>query len=355
MKVTSSSLGTPDGILLTGLFGSSPNTTTEPWQAVRRSGHLLALARPERNSLAEILKFYRALRPAGRAFRRAVTLASSSPAWSLLPTQSQPGTGFISKFETATHRTVTGILFGNPTQTHRRAILRATRPGHPVWLVKAAFSPAATTAVHREIAFLRQASPAIPSLPEITWEFDSPEVTAFATTEIHGTPVRDPDHHLPATIRLLEALTRFDEPLPLSSSSEWPEIHQSLIDTPPEVLNRLANLPVARCHGHGDFAVWNLLIDPRTHSVRAVDWEWGNPTAIAGFDLIHLFCQHAAMVGKLSEGPLIARTLKSLSAPPARDYLHACGWPTPQPALATYAACLNPIFRRPTTVTHLLA
>lgn len=355
MTPTPNPSGTPDSVLLTGLFGSLPGTATEPWQSVKRSGHLLALARREKGSLAEILRFYRALRPAGRAFRRAITLASSSPAWSLLPTQPHPTTGFIHEFEKATGRTVTGILFGNPNQTHRRAILRATRPGQPVWLVKAAFTPAATAAVRREITFLREASPAISNLPKITWEIDSPHVTAFATAEVHGTPMRDPARNLPATIRLLESLTRFEETPPLASSSEWPEIHQTLTKAPPEALNHLAHLPIARCHGHGDFAAWNLLVDPQSHAVRALDWEWGTPNAIAGLDLVHLFCQHAAMVEKLSDEPLIARTLKSLSAPAARDYLHACGWPAPQFALATYAACLNPIFHRPTTVTHLVS
>lgn len=351
-------VGISDELLLGGLFGDAPQSGTgELWQTAWRSGHLLALARREPTNMAEILRFYRALRLAGRAYQGWMSLASRSPFWGLLPARSYPARGFIQKFESTTGRRVTAVLFGNPIQSHRRVILRAERHGEQVWFVKVGFSPDAVAAIRRELSILTEANGSIPDVPNIAFQLDEAGTAALGTVELPGIPLRGPENHLTAAVNLLQTWTRFDEARPLASFSVWPKIAAAFSAADPALIQRLGELVLPPAFSHGDFAAWNLIVDPVTGSLAAVDWEWADRDGVPGWDLIHLYCQQAAMVMRANDAGIASYTLRLMNQPAAAAYLKACGWPSPETAFATYASCLNPIFRGPSpaVLPHLVS
>lgn len=343
-----SATGIPDDLLLGGLFGNqSVGGSSESWQTAWRSGHLLALARRQKGGLANILRFYRALRPAGRAYRSFMSQASRGPMWRILPSRSFPTEGFVRRFENDTGHRVTGMLFGNPVQRHRRVILHAEAPGEPVWLLKVGFSPEAVAAIRREQAILGEVDGKLPNVPPIAYHLDEAGIAAVGTTELAGKPMREPERHLDAAVELLSSWTRFGETRPLADFAAWPDLADALRGQPAAWLERLGRLPLTPAFSHGDFAAWNLLVAPGDGRVVAVDWEWAECSGVPGWDLVHLFCQQAAMVMKADGDGMVRHVIHSLRRPIAADYLRACGWPSAELALATYTSRLNPIFDGP--------
>jgi len=340
--------GIPDGLLLGGLFGNRPGEASDDlWQTAWRSGHLLALARHEKGALANILRFYRALRPAGRAYRWSMSVASRGLLYRLLPSRLLPANGFVRQFETATGRRITGMLFGNPVQRHRRVIAYAEADGQPAWLLKVGFTPEAVVAIRREQAILMEANGKVPQVPRIVYQQDDAGIAAVGTAELAGEPMRGPDRHLAAAVELLRSWTRFGESRAFADFTVWPGLAGALRGQPTVWLERLGRLRLVPVFSHGDFAAWNLLIDPAGKPIVAVDWEWATISGVPGWDLVHLFCQHAAMVMKADDAGMVRYALEWLGQPIAKDYLAACGWPGAELALATYAGGLNPIFRGP--------
>jgi hypothetical protein len=339
-----------DRPLLDGLFGPrGGDASRASWQVAHRSGHILALARADQGGLATALRWYRALRPAGRAFRRLLTVASCSPAWRMLPVMELPAgpDGFLARFEKETGRKVTAMLFGNPVQEHRRVILRAERPGERPWVVKVGFSAEAIEAIEREHGVLTAAGGRVPGVPQVAYGFRAEGVAAMATLELSGEPLWNPDQHVGRAVSLLRGLTSFGERRPLGDSPQWERIVAGWPAIAAASLERLRRVTLAKAFTHGDFAAWNLLVGPGSAGLQAVDWEWADPDGVAGWDLVHFFCQDREMVRRYEDEKAVLSTLACLREPEAAAYLAECGWPTPELALATYACALNPIFRGP--------
>lgn len=345
-----SALPKQDQMLLEGLFGAPGTGGGERvWQYARKSGHLLVLAGSERGGLAAALRWYRALRPAGRAYRSLLTSISLSPAWSLLPAArivSGPD-GFVARFEAATGRRVTAMLFGNPVQRHRRVVLRAVKEGEDPWVVKVGFSPEAVEAIEREKRILAEASGYIPGM----YGFEETDVGAkgamIVTRELPGDPLWDPMAKTEQAVALLREWTRFGERRELSSFKAWSRITGGWAGSSKGLRERIGGVSLATAFSHGDFAAWNLLVDPVRGTLSAVDWELADPDGVPGWDIVHFFCQDQAMIHRQEGARLVSATLESLRKEPVASFLRECGWPTPELAFATYASALNPIFSGP--------
>ncbi len=345
-----SKLAKQDAALLEGLFGPA-GSAGEPgtWQLARKSRHLLVLAREQPGGLAAALLWYRALRPAGRAYRALLTLMSRTPAWRLLPSVDLVAgeNSFISRFEADTGRRVTAMLFGNPVQRHRRVVLRAVKTGEPAWVIKVGFSPEAIEAIEREREILLEAERRIPGMYGIVDVRANGSFSSIATRELAGDPLWDPVASTAEAIALLRGWTRFEERRELSSFKVWKRIVGGWAGSSQGLRERVGSVTLATAFSHGDFAAWNLLIDPRSGVVSAVDWEWADPEGVPGWDIVHFFCQDQAMVHRLEGARLVSATLEALRKEPVLSYLRDCGWPNPELAFATYASALNPIFSGP--------
>jgi hypothetical protein len=343
-------LAKQDAALLEGLFGpAGGGGPRSSWQLARKSRYLLVLAREQPGGLAAALRWYRALRPAGRAYRALLTMVSRSPAWRFLPSVDLVAGegGFVSRFEAETGRRVTAMLFGNPVQRHRRVVLRAVKDGEAAWVVKVGFSLEAIEAIEREREILLEVGRRIPGMYGIVDVRSNGRFSSIATRELAGDPLWDPVASTGEAVALLRGWTRFEERRELSSFKSWQRIVGGWAGSSQGLRERVGSVSLATAFSHGDFAAWNLLIDPSCGVLSAVDWEWADPEGVPGWDIVHFFCQDQAMVHRLGGARLVAATLEALHREPVRAFLRDCGWPTPELAFATYASALNPIFSGP--------
>ena len=341
------SLEGSDAELLNGLFGDECGSRGGEWQFLFRAGHLLLLAPAERAALARALKWYRALRFPARLYKRILISASSSCCWEMLPTtRICSRNGFIAAFERETGRKITSVLFGNPNQKHRRAILRAVGPGGADWVVKVGFNEEARIAIDREAKALADARLVSRSVPELLKEKEIGAGRAIVIQELSGDPMVAPLAAVPEVISLLRSWTRFSVREPISALTCWDRLGAGW-KGPQEKLGEVVSpilLSPALCHG--DFAAWNLLLSG-DGKVSAIDWEWSDRSGIPGWDLVHLFCQHFTMTKRCSADEVVQETLKALNQDLPKAFLLECGWPNVAAAFATYSCSLNPIFTGP--------
>jgi hypothetical protein len=330
-------------VLLNGLFG---NGSGGIWQEARRAGQVLVLARARRGCLADMLRFYRALRPAGRLYRAGMSWISRGGGWKCLPSRELGTGGLVAMVEQELHAEVLGVVFGNPTQRHRRAILRLKLGDGRRWVMKAGFSPESIDAVNRELAVLTRWGGNIPGVPEPQLVMQRDQLAAFAVPEVAGYPLASPLGKQDR-MALLRGWTRQHDRRPLREWARWGELVARWPAGSEGALERLGRTDVARAFCHGDFAAWNLLVDSATGTVRAVDWEWAEADGIAGLDLVHGLLQWEAMVRRKRGTCLVDATLEAMAEPAAAQFLGECGWPDAASALAVLTATLNPIFTGP--------
>jgi thiamine kinase-like enzyme len=92
--------------------------------------------------------------------------------------------------------------------------------------------------------------------------------------------------------------------------------NQSLVRNINEFVDMLEeNFDLPIVHGHGDFKPWNIIQD-KSGSIVAVDWEFSEANQIAGMDIIHYFYEENILKNKKKYLEMIA-CLKS--------YLHMLG------------------------------
>lgn len=219
-----------------------------------------------------------------------------------------------------------GVLLGNPDHVIRRAIVSFQgRKGFEV--AKIAFGKKGVALMEREAATLASLPPGVVGIPHFLGTHHQEEAGVMRMPYLRGGAlgIKNPEYYL----NLLQAWLLEEKARPVESFSEWDQIKSVLSGQlkPPglEALKRLAGLRVKPAIRHGDFAPWNLIRDEEGE-VFALDWEWGVPCGISGFDLIHYLTQELRLVQRLPAPDILVSLRRTLQSAPFENYLDAAGW-----------------------------
>lgn len=330
----------PDEKLVAGCFGEAESGgTDEEWVVISKSGFALILARHERHALA-FENGYRALRWGGRFVRKFLKLTSRSSFWTFLPKRkiNRSPDCLLSRLEAHFQGKAKAILFGNPVQVHRRAMIQLLQDDGHVIMIKSGFTPEAIKSIRREAGFL-QLTGIDPNLrPRVLGTQFNEKEAWLALEWLAGSETMSSKAIERAAVRFLRRLRVPREHVVLEDLEDW-DSGEHRFPLPAQLRKR--NL--VKTATHGDFALWNLL--RRGLHLAAVDWEWSRESGIAGLDLVHLHYQDAAMVKGLDDFRLTKHVLKRLNRDVSRVFLLDCGWHKVEEVLVVYLATLNPIFK----------
>jgi hypothetical protein len=252
------------------LFGALFSPGDELWRAYHRKGnlHLLLKAGHEGRGLRLYRphRFLPTLAMKGVELLAACGLHCCSKSHRL----SVPRDSAIPVIEKVSDDEVIAVMFGNPTQSHRRVI--ALTQSESVF--KIGFSRQAREVIKHERRLLESVV-GTPHCPEVRQSVGQESFEAFSL------PWLDPWEGG----NVEEILNRWTtgRVRKLEDFPEWPEV---LKYCP----NLCGERKVAIALEHGDFAPWNL----RRHAngdVVAIDWETGLAGGMAGRDLVHYHLQ----------------------------------------------------------------
>lgn len=210
-----------------------------------------------------------------------------------------------------------GILAGNPNANGRRFVMLLLEAGRSIAVVKAGIGEAAQNLVAAEADFLSANAPVGVARPIAVLK--SARVHAFAMLPLageapHGASAGDIHRVLAPWIGTSERR--------LSELAVWEKVRAESGDSP---------IWVAHCKGaesnlvrpsvvHGDFAPWNIKVNPETLAWQVYDWERGENCGLPGWDWIHFVVQHAVLVNRESAREVVSRIDGLFTSPEFRDY-----------------------------------
>ncbi|BCL60056.1 hypothetical protein DGMP_07490 [Desulfomarina profundi] len=200
--------------------------------------------------------------------------------------------------------------------------------GEAVRVIKTAMAGGARASIQREAVVLKELAESAPHLnTPVLLELAADGTWASQSVILGRLSGRKLTHahinwllHLPKT----EKTTTLDE--------QGQNIRELIVDNPfmDKRMKQLMNRAVEKIIGptvtlvlvHGDFAPWNLKIQPGK-VIAAIDWEEGNFSGLPLWDLCHFFyMQHYLFRGKtapvvlLQNNPLVARYLELMEISP---------------------------------------
>lgn len=194
------------------------------------------------------------------------------------------------------------MLLGNPYTAGRRFVLLVfDGNGKPLRVVKAGTgSERSLELIRNEADFLQSVPPAILHSPALRDTFAAEGLAALAMDYASGpTPKLGDDSAVPGLLESWisrEATVRFGD-LPLArrfATGACP-------DAPTQrVLTRLNQLSFHPAIHHGDFAPWNIRIEPGTQRWLILDWERGEPAGPPAWDWFHFVIQPEVLVRRAS-------------------------------------------------------
>lgn len=216
----------------------------------------------------------------------------------------------------------------------RCIVLVFDRFGQPAKLVKAGVGEAAARRTRAEAAFLKSVRPEIVSAPAVLGEFREGTTEALALTYAPG---RNPDpRENSALAKLLESWLHTDQNVRVTDLPAWQRLAAAAHATPQFRALQAAFEPV-RCHPaifHGDFAPWNVRVNPTTQRWTVLDWERGEVAGPPGWDWFHFFIQTETLVRRARSETVLARAEALLAGDAFRDYADKAG----------IGVCARPLF-----------
>jgi hypothetical protein len=190
--------------------------------------------------------------------------------------------------------------------------------------VKAGLTPEARELVRKESAFLADTAARRESIPGIQALLELPHLRAFALNFFNGrTPGKSDEGSLPV---LLSSWVDQRKKLPIAELPAWRRLETAAGDDPTfktcaAAMSARAVTPVLQ---HGDFAPWNVKIDP-DGKWMVLDWERGEPAGIPGWDWFHYVVQHRTLVARFSPGQLFEELRQLLGSPAFLRYAAVTG------------------------------
>ena len=321
------------------------NSTTRPWEELfpppgnsndgarlklkllRRNGVPLLLVPENPHAARAALTLYPAQSWRARLARRAVSallLFSATPGAEVVEIRLDPDlpfARFLRATTTAPEDLTFAMLLGNPRVAGRRFVLLIFgAAGQPVRVVKAGVGTKAGALIHREAGFLKSHPPELLQAPVVVGEFQADGIAAVALEYISG-PTPDLNNTDPV-LRILgswlqrDKRVRFEE-LPvakrLHAASPFEKAMRWMFDC-------LRDATFHPALHHGDFAPWNIRVEPATRRWRVLDWERGESIGPPAWDWFHFVIQPAVLVRHASPAAIIHRVGELRQSPAFRSY-----------------------------------
>jgi len=221
-------------------------------------------------------------------------------------------------------RGTAGVLIGNPDHLIRRAIISFRREsGFEV--AKVAFGKEGVALINGEAEKIASLPKNVSGIPKVLGTHHCEDVGVMRMPYFRGQSIDSGDEEAYVTL-LADWL--LDEPsCALEDFPEWEAIEKILSPRSDgaEALESLQNILLRPAVRHGDFAPWNLIRDERGE-ILALDWEWGEPRGVPGFDLIHYLTQEMRLVRRLNSRDVLAGVKKILAKDLYSEYLEQTGW-----------------------------
>ncbi len=319
---------------LGGLFACAEDGAAgirKRFRIIRRRGELL-LALPFARSEASIaLRLYAPQRAAARAAAGLLKLLLRTG----LPVPLQvkefrfsaadPFCEFLSQLEPAWSACDAGlgVLAGNPHTLGRRFVLMLFKNGSAIAVVKVGVGSEAHRLIDSEISFLQNAVKLGIAAPLAV--FDSIRVRAFAMAPLYGEAPRHPssrDIH-----RVLLPWLNQTMRVPLSKLAGWARVATACADHPAWSAHcaSITAREVFSVVMHGDFAPWNIKVDPKSGTWQVFDWERGEIMGVPGWDWLHFEIQTAILVRRENAVTILKNLDRLFSDPDFCDYAQRAG------------------------------
>jgi hypothetical protein len=287
---------------------------------VRKHGLPLLLVPACRAAAGEAMSLYPAQSRLARAARLALGCclrAGLAPGTEAVALRLDPASAFVRfLFPAGVEAGDPGfaLLCGNPHTPGRRFIfLVFDQQGRPQQLVKAGADDRARALIRAEAAFLQAQSAERLRAPAVRGVFSGDGLEAVAMQFAAG---HSPGPHDGAALPELLAAW-LDAGRDAAAAKSHP------------LFPRLQTvLGPARLHPaifHGDFAPWNIRVDPATGRWTVLDWERGEPAGPPGWDWFHFVIQPEILVRRAGTEALAARVEELLGSEAFRAYARRAG------------------------------
>ena len=216
-----------------------------------------------------------------------------------------------------------GVFAGNPNAVGRRFVLMLFENGRSVAVVKAGVGGPAQELVSAEAAFLQSAGCIGIAAPLAVLK--SERVHAFAMTPLEGSAPRN------ATAGdLQKVLLPWIDPsasVRLADIPGWARVRAACGESP-EWRSHCEALETRVVHPaivHGDFAPWNIKVNPKSGAWQVFDWERGEMRGMPCWDWLHFEIQNAVLVLRENGEGVMARVGRLFAAPEFRAYAEKAG------------------------------
>jgi hypothetical protein len=218
-----------------------------------------------------------------------------------------------------------GILAGNPGSPGRRfTFLVFDEEGSPVAVAKAGRGAVARKLIRHEADFLESNQKIIQGLPPFLARFDSGETTAVATAYVEGfSPPPQPPAEI---VEILEHWVDRERQVPLMTIELWRSLAQASIGDPlfEQLSLAAADRRVHPVIWHGDFAPWNIKIQPDGDWI-VMDCERSEREGIPGWNLLHYLIQAGVLIERLGTATLLRRIRRLLESRAFAHYAEQTG------------------------------
>ena len=226
-----------------------------------------------------------------------------------------PFTRFLSEVagETGEQLPEFGILAGNPRSPGQRfMILVCAGSGQPSAVIKAGMSKEARSLILKESTFLKEAGGRAPGIPVLRKQFEDSRIGALALDYYPGESPRETC--AVEMTRLLSQWVDTTSTIQIEESGMWRQL-KTCPSAKGELTGIESKLAGKRVHPvifHGDFAPWNIRVQP-SREWMVLDWERGERVGLPGWDWFHFVIQSAILVKKAGIEELI-RLVEALLA-----------------------------------------
>ena len=217
-----------------------------------------------------------------------------------------------------------GVLIGNPDHLIRRAII-SFRGKNGFEVAKVAFGKEGVDLIDGEAGKIISLPKNLSGIPTVLGIHHRDDVGVMRMPHFRGQFLDARDEE--AYITLLTGWLLAESSCVLGDFPEWETIERVLStrSNGMAVLEGLKCLRLRPAVRHGDFAPWNLIRDERGE-ILALDWEWGEPRGVPGFDLIHYLTQDLRLVQRLNPSEVVAGVEEALEKDLFSQYLKQTGW-----------------------------
>ena len=219
------------------------------------------------------------------------------------------------------------MLLGNPHTAGRRFVLLVfDRAGKPVRVVKAGIgSERALELIRNEVNFLKIVPAPVLHAPALQDTFAADGIAALALDYAAGsTPDLDDVSSVPD---ILESWLSRERPVRFADLPVARRLAAvARTDTATQrALEKLNQITVHSAIHHGDFAPWNIRINPATQQWVVLDWERGEPAGPPAWDWFHFVLQPEVLVRRASPQTILTRFEKFRQRPAFTRYVAQAG------------------------------